>query len=147
MKNTKCNLLIVEDDDVAAESIQRSLAKAGLPFTAIIAGDGLEALHILRGQHPTKKVINPLIVLLDLNMPIMDGFEFLQAIRNDQALRSVVVFVLTTSSSDLDRAKAYNENIAGYMVKNNVGAHFSKLFELLSDYVEAVELPILQISK
>jgi CheY-like chemotaxis protein len=139
MKNTKCNLLIVEDDDVAAESIQRSLAKAGLPFTAIIAGDGLEALHILRGQH--------LIVLLDLNMPIMDGFEFLQAIRNDQALRSVVVFVLTTSSSDLDRAKAYNENIAGYMVKNNVGAHFSKLFELLSDYVEAVELPILQISK
>ena len=147
MKNTKCTLLIVEDDDVAAESIQRSLAKAGLPFSAVIAEDGLVALQILRGEHPTKKIANPLIVLLDLNMPRMDGFEFLHTIRNDQLLRSVVVFVLTTSSSDLDRTKAYNENIAGYMVKNSVGAQFSKLFKLLSDYIETVELPVLNISK
>jgi len=147
MKNTKCNLLIVEDDDVAAESIQRSLMKADLPFTAVIAEDGLVALQILRGEHPTKKIANPLIVLLDLNMPKMDGFEFLHTIRNDQFLRPLVVFVLTTSSSDVDRRKAYNENIAGYMVKNSMGERFSKLFKLLSDYIETVELPILNISK
>ena len=146
MNPIKCNLLIVEDDDVAAESIQRSLTKAGLPFSAVIAEDGLIALEILRGEHPEKKITNPVIVLLDLNMPRMDGFQFLRTIRSDEHLHSVVVFVLTTSSSDLDCAKAYNENIAGFMIKNSVGAHFVKLFALLNDYVEAVVLPDIRIS-
>lgn len=147
MNNLNCSLLIVEDDDVAAESIQKSLKKTGLPFSAVLAEDGLVALEILRGEHPTKKIAEPLIVLLDLNMPRMNGFEFLHTIRNDDLLRSLVVFVLTTSSSDMDRAQAYDENVAGYMVKNAVGAHFSKLFKLLDDYVAAVELPTLGIPK
>ncbi len=139
------NLLVVEDDDVAAEAIQRSLLKANTGFTATIAEDGLVALDILRGEHPDKTVHQPLIVLLDLNMPRMNGFEFLEAIRADKMLRSLVVFVLTTSGSDIDRAKAYDENIAGYMTKDKVGAKFSKLFDLLTHYTETVTLPDLAL--
>lgn len=135
------NLLIVEDDDVAAEAIQRSLRKSETPFKAVVAEDGLVALDILRGKHAEKKVENPMIVLLDINMPRMNGFEFLEEVRNDKNLRSLVVFVLTTSSSDVDRSKAYQENIAGYMTKDKVGPQFSKLFKLLSDYADTVILP------
>lgn len=139
------NLLIVEDDDVAAEAIQRSLRKSEASFIAIMAEDGVAALEILRGKHPEKKIATPLIVLLDLNMPRMNGFEFLEEVRADQRLSSLVVFVLTTSASDVDRSKAYQGNIAGYMIKDQVGPQFSKLFKLLSDYAETVVLPDIQI--
>ncbi|WP_141289365.1 response regulator, partial [Ideonella azotifigens] len=80
-------------------------------------------------------------VLLDLNMPRMDGFEFLQQLRADPALCDEVVFVLTTSDADADRVRAYHENVAGYMVKALVGPQFAKLAQLLVSYRLAVRLP------
>ena len=71
----------------------------------------------------------------------MNGFEFLQEIRNDKQLRDSVVFVLTTSDFDADRTRAYQENIAGYMVKLALGPQFSKLAALLNDYRNVVALP------
>lgn len=142
-----CNILLVEDDDVAAEAVIRSMKKSEVNFPITVAEDGLIALDVLRGLHPTKKIREPLLVLLDLNMPRMNGFEFLQAIRADEALNPTVVFVLTTSGSEIDRAKAYHENIAGYMVKDKVGPHFNKLFKLLNEYAEAVSLPDLKLPK
>ena len=136
-----CNILLVEDDDVAVESIQRSMLQADVSFPITVAEDGLVALEILRGLHPDKKIQEPLVVLLDLNMPRMNGFEFLQAIRSDEILKPTVVFILTTSGSEVDRARAYNENIAGYMVKDKVGPQFSKLFQLLNNYASVVYLP------
>lgn len=139
-----CNILLVDDDDVAAESIERSMRKADLHFPITVAVDGLEALDILRGLHAEKRVQGPLVVLLDLNMPRMNGFEFLQTIRADEKLKPTVVFVLTTSGSDVDRAKAYHENVAGYLVKDKIGPQFSKLFSLLKEYASAVSLPELR---
>lgn len=136
-----CNILLVEDDDVAAESIQRGMRKAEVTFPITVAEDGLAALEILRGEHPSRKISPPLVVLLDLNMPRMNGFEFLQAVRADPKLKPTVIFVLTTSSSDSDRAKAYNQNIAGYMVKDSVGSQFKQVFCLLHEYCNAVKLP------
>jgi CheY-like chemotaxis protein len=136
-----CNILVVEDDDVAAEAIQRGLRKANIPLPLVIAEDGQVALDILRGKHPTKKVELPVIVLLDINMPRMNGFEFLDALRADPKLKPTVVFILTTSSADTDRAKAYNSNVAGYMVKSAVGEQFKHLFNLLEDYCQTVLLP------
>ena len=143
----RCNILLVEDDDVAAEAMQRGLKKAQVPFSITVAEDGLVALDILRGKHPERKVSDPLVVLLDLNIPRMNGFEFLQEVRADKALNALVVFVLTTSGSDIDRAKAYHENVAGYMVKDKVGPQFSKLFRLLTEYTSTVILPELNIPK
>src|SRR6185503_9677474 len=115
------SILLVEDDDVAAESVERSLRKYDVGFPIVWAEDGLVALEILRGKHPTKKIGTPNIILLDLNMPRMNGFEFLQALRADERLQRSVIFVLTTSDSDSDRSRAYHEHIAGYMVKAAVG--------------------------
>jgi CheY-like chemotaxis protein len=135
------NILLVEDDDVAAESVERSLRKHGVLFPLVWAEDGAVALQILRGEHPNKTIAAPCIVLLDLNMPRMNGFEFLQELRADASLERNVVFVLTTSDSDTDRSRAYNEHIAGYMVKAAVGPQFAKLARLIVDYGSTVRLP------
>ncbi len=135
------NILLVEDDDVAAESVRRSLKQTGVPFPVVWVEDGVAALEVLRGLDPARRVRRPLVTLLDLNMPRMNGFEFLQALRADPALRDEVVFVLTTSDADTDRTRAYHEQIAGYMVKSAVGPQFSKLVQLLLSYEAAVTLP------
>ncbi|MDH5229775.1 MAG: response regulator [Gammaproteobacteria bacterium] len=139
--NRELNILLVEDDDVACEAIIRSFAKHNIPFPLIIAHDGLEALQILRDQNPKEKIEDPLIILLDLNMPRMNGFEFLQELRADSNLSSLVVFVLTTSNDDSDRTRAYAEQIAGYMVKSMVGPHFRKLADLLLSYRQTISFP------
>lgn len=134
-------ILLVDDDDVAVESVLRAFRKYGTPWHVVTAGDGQEALEILRGEHPGKFIAAPYLVLLDLNMPRMDGFAFLDIIRADTALHGTVVFVLTTSSRDIDLSQAYAGNIAGYMVKSAVGPQFAKLTSLLVSYGATVKLP------
>ncbi|HWV14070.1 MAG TPA: response regulator [Cellvibrio sp.] len=141
MSKAVMNILLVEDDDVAAEAVVRSIHKHDLNFPVIVAEDGLEALDVLRDKISDKKINRPYLILLDLNMPRMNGFEFLQEIRTDNNLKDSVVFVLTTSDADSDKTRAYHENIAGYMVKSAVGPQFSKLAKLLNSYHDSVNLP------
>jgi len=135
------NILLIEDDDVAAEAVVRSIKKNNLSFPVVMAEDGLEALNILRNLHASKKIKRPYLILLDLNMPRMNGFEFLQEVRADQELKDSVIFVLTTSNADSDRSRAYDENVAGYVIKSAVGPQFSKLTKLLDSYHDSVNLP------
>lgn len=135
------SILLVDDDDVSVESVLRGLDKAGVAAQVVVAGDGVEALQIMRGEHPEKRLAEPYIVLLDLNMPGMDGFHLLEVVRADPALRHVVIFVLTTSSLPADRARAYAGNIAGYMVKSYVGPQFALLAGFLDKYSASVMLP------
>lgn len=141
MTDYKPSILLVEDDDVAAEGVERSLRKHSLDLPLVWAENGQVALEILRGEHPSKSVDNGVIILLDLNMPRMNGFEFLRELRADPRLQQDVVFVLTTSDSEQDRTRAYHSNIAGYMVKSAVGPQFAKLTRLLQDYRDSVKLP------
>jgi len=141
MNNESLSVLLVDDDDVACESVIRGFKKGEIKFPVIIAGDGQEALDILRNKHAEKKIEGKYIILLDLNMPCMNGFEFLKEVRADESLSSAVIFVLTTSSADADRIRAYEENIAGFMIKSKLGPQFSKLASLLSHYHETVKLP------
>lgn len=138
----KVNILIVDDDDVAAESVVRSLRKHAMDFPVTLARDGIEALEILRAHHSELTIEKPYIVLLDLNMPRMDGFEFLQEVRQDNVLQDSIIFVLTTSDADSDKSRAYHENIAGYMVKSAVGPQFSKLASLLDNYRNTITFPL-----
>jgi len=135
------SILLVEDDDVAAEAVIRSLARSGVKFPVTWVQDGIEALAVLRGRGGGLRADRPRVILLDLNMPRMNGFEFLAVLRNDRVLLSEVVFVLSTSDADEDRTRAYHEQIAGYMVKSAVGPQFAKLAGLLMAYREAVSLP------
>jgi len=135
------SVFLIDDDDVACEAVSRAFKKYDIPFPITTAQDGQEALHILRGEHPSKSLQEPFVILLDLNMPRMNGFEFLQAVRTDPQLAHCVIFVLTTSNDDNDRARAYAENIAGYMIKSAVGPQFSRLTKLLTSYHASVVLP------
>ena len=134
------SVLLVDDDDVAAEAVVRGLRKHSMHCPIVIAEDGSTALQILRGTHE-RRVTKPYIVLLDLNMPRMNGLEFLRELRLDGALKGTVVFVLTTSGAEADRARAYDHNIAGYMVKSAVGPQFSGLARFLTEYRSTMLFP------
>lgn len=136
---SKLNVLIVEDDDVAAESITRSLKKFAPDICLVYAEHGKTAIEILEKRHPTRTLHPPYLVLLDLNMPVMNGFEFLEYVRDDATLQDTVIFILTTSNDDNDRSRAYDNNVAGYMVKSSVGPQFAKLAVLMDAYRNAVE--------
>jgi len=135
------SILLVEDDDVSAEAVMRSLERHGVGCPMLWVEDGLAAINALRGQGTQVAIKRPRIVLLDLNMPRMNGFEFLAAIRADKELQDELVFVLTTSSADEDRTRAYRAQIAGYMVKSAVGPQFARLARVLEAYRDAVALP------
>jgi CheY-like chemotaxis protein len=89
--------LIVEDDEVDIMALERSFDQLRIANKKIVAKDGVEGLEFLRGEGGRDRIEPPFIVLLDLNMPRMNGLEFLEEIRNDATLHKSVVFVLTTS--------------------------------------------------
>jgi CheY-like chemotaxis protein len=89
------------------------------------------------GQIPTERRV----VLLDLNMPRMNGIEFLREVRNDPALCSTAVVVLTTSKNEQDRINAYNLNVAGYLVKPVTFTNFCEVMVALNKYWSLVEFP------
>lgn len=138
----KLDILVIDDDELTAESVNRALKKTPLKYRIVSASDGKDGLDVLNGRIADRQVERPYIVLLDLNMPQMNGFEFLTHLREDSPdLRDSIVFVLTTSDSDSDRTRAYHEQIAGYMVKSCIGPQFSRLAALLNEYSNTVRLP------
>lgn len=141
MTSKPVQLLLVEDDDVDAEGVERALRKRRIANRIIRAVGGMEALEILRGGEGIPPLRRPFMVLLDLNMPRMDGLTFLKELRADPDLRDSIVFVLTTSDADRDKVAAYDANVAGYMLKSRVGEMFVNLIELLEPYWRYIEFP------
>lgn len=135
-------VLIIDDDELDVEATTRALRKARIGNEIVSAENGEVALELLRGQNGRDRVSRPYIVLLDLNMPRMTGLEFLEELRKDSDLSDSVVFVLTTSDDDRDRWKAYDQNVAGYILKTNVGEGFMNLVNMLDGYWKIVELPL-----
>jgi len=131
-------LLLVDDSIVDLEAITRAIQKSKLDLEVECTEDGEEALRILKQNYAGERP-RPYLTLLDLNMPNVDGFEFLDTVRNDPTLCEMVVFVLTTSDNPTDIKRAYRYKIAGYLVKNNQGLRYEKLIDLLAAYVNAVE--------
>jgi len=134
------NLLVVEDNEVDREALRRAFHRHGIAQPMIDVDDGLEALAVLRGQRG-HRVGRPYLILLDLNMPRMNGLELLEEIRRDPHLQDSVVFVLTTSRAEEDKTAAYKHNVAGYLVKSELGKGFAGLLELITAYCKVVELP------
>jgi CheY-like chemotaxis protein len=135
------NVLLVDDDDIDVQAIKRAFRKAKIANPLTVARDGVEALAMLRGDNGYKPVSKPYIIILDLNMPRMDGLEFLDELRKDKEHHAAVVFVMTTSKDDEDRAASYDKNVAGYIVKSDVGEGFLKVTTLLDTYWRVVLLP------
>jgi CheY-like chemotaxis protein len=130
-------ILLVEDDAVDVMNARRAFKKNNLTNPIFEARNGLEALEILRsGALPRRH-----IVLLDLNMPKMNGLEFLREVRSDPALKATSVVVLTTSSGERDKVEAYELNVSGYLLKPVTFASFVELMATLNKYWTLVELP------
>ena len=141
MRALPVQILLVEDDEIDQMAVRRAFRRSQIDNDIVIAGDGLEALEILRGEHEEKTIDGPFIILLDLNMPRMGGLEFLEEVRKDDQLGRCVVFVLTTSDDEGDIAAAYGANVAGYIVKSRVGESFKDLVGVLDPFWKLVQLP------
>ncbi len=136
----KLRVLLVDDDEVDRMAVSRGLERSGIDAEIRIARDGLEALDILRGNG-TPQIAWPYIILLDLNMPRLDGLGFLDEIRADKDLRRSVVIVLSTSELDADKKAAYDASVAAYVVKRDAGRNFQDLVTLLDSFWSVVSLP------
>ena len=135
------NLLLVEDDELDVIAIKRALRKANIGNPLFHASDGVEALAMLRGESGPP-IARPYMILLDLNMPRMDGIEFLAEIRSDPDLKDSIVFMLTTSNDAKDISRAYENMVAGYMVKSKAGEDFLNLVRMLDHYWHIIEFPV-----
>lgn len=133
--------LVVDDDEVTIMAVERAFQKADINSPLHVARDGIEALEMLRGESGREAVPRPYLIFLDLNMPRMNGLEFLDEVRSDPNLEDSVIFVLTTSSQETDRQQAYRHAIAGYIEKAKAGASYQELVSLLRPYWKLVELP------
>jgi len=139
-QNEIAELLVIDDDDIDVKSIKRALTKLNIANRLVRAKHGKEALDILRGCHD-ENVVRPYLILLDLNMPVMGGIEFLENIRDDRTLQDSVIIVLTTSSSEEDRVAAYSNHVAGYIVKSDFRDGAESVLSVLSNYIDIVHLP------
>ncbi len=138
MAERMLNILLIEDDQVDVMNVQRAFERNKILNPLYLAGDGIEALEMLRnGRVPAERRI----ILLDLNMPRMNGIEFLRALRADPALAPSPVIVLTTSNDERDRVDAYNLNVAGYLLKPVTFTNFVEVMAALNKYWTLVELP------
>jgi CheY-like chemotaxis protein len=140
MPLSSVHLILVEDDDVDAEYVVRVLRRSGIGAPVTLFHDGLEAIEALRGPARAVLATRPLMILLDLNMPRLNGFEFLDLLRQDPELNSSVVFILTQSERSEDITAAYDRQVAGYLVKSNLGENYSLLPQLLVTYCRLVAL-------
>ena len=138
MDDRRLNILLVEDDELDVMNVQRAFKKNNIVNPLHTATNGVEALEILRGDLMPK---DRRLILLDLNMPRMGGIEFLKEVRADPELRHTTVVVLTTSDEERDKVKAYDLNVAGYILKPVTLAAFVEIMAALNKYWSVNELP------
>jgi len=110
-------ILLVEDDYLDVISVKRALAKLNIEHEIHVAHNGADALGLLNGNGPDGKMLVPDVILLDMNMPKMNGLEFLRIIKNYYSLKNIKVFVTTTSGEEYDKVSARNLGITGYILK------------------------------
>lgn len=135
------NILLVEDDEVDVMNVQRAFKKNNINNPLDIASNGLEALNMLRKEGESTIPKQRRLILLDLNMPKMNGIEFLRELRSDQKLKHIPVVILTTSNEDKDKVEAYNLNVAGYILKPVTFSNFIQAMATLDKYWNLSEMP------
>lgn len=129
--------MLVEDDTVDVMTVKRALKDLQVMSDLVPTGDGEEALAYLRDDGNTK----PCVILLDLNMPKMNGTEFMKIVKADEDLRKIPIIVLTTSNSEQDISKSFELGAAGYMVKSVDYKKFMEIIKTIDLYWTLSKLP------
>lgn len=137
MKVTNKPILLVEDDQVDTMTVIRALKEIHVTNRLVHLENGEEAVSYLRDPESEK----PCIILLDLNMPIMNGIEFLQVVKHDDHLRRIPVVVLTTSEEQQDKVNSFNMGVAGYMTKPVDYRQFVEVMRSIDAYWTISEMP------
>ena len=130
-------VLLVEDDQVDAMTVKRAFRDLKVTNPLIHKLNGEEVLEYLRGEGNQ----TPCVILLDLNMPKMNGIEFLKIAKADDELKKIPVVVLTTSKSDEDRVETFGLSVAGYMIKPTDYKKFMETIRVIDLYWTLSELP------
>lgn len=136
MRN-KRPILLIEDDFVDALTVKRALKDIEVPNELIHKENGEDAFAFLKNKQNNR----PCIILLDLNMPRMNGLEFLEKVKKDDQTKSIPIVVLTTSTEQKDRLESFNYSVAGYMVKPLEYGKFLDMMRAISRYWSTSELP------
>lgn len=131
-------ILLIEDDLVDVMAVKRASTDLNLMQDIKQVNNGQEALDYLSKS----KEGYPDLIILDINMPIMDGIEFLEHKIKDDSIMSIPTIVLTTSNAELDRQKCYKLNISGYMVKPVDYQEFKLMYSDINNYWNRCETPI-----
>lgn len=137
MKITNAPILLVEDDQVDVMTVKRALKEIHVTNPLVNLENGEEALKYLRDAKSAK----PCIILLDLNMPIMNGIEFLQVAKHDARLKRIPVVVLTTSEEQQDKVNSFDLGVAGYMAKPVDYRQFVEVMRTIDAYWTVSEVP------
>ncbi|MGA8147578.1 MAG: response regulator [Gallionellaceae bacterium] len=137
MKITNQPILLVEDDQVDVMTVKRALKEIHVTNPVVNLENGEEALRYLRDPKSAK----PCIILLDLNMPIMNGIEFLQMAKRDVQLKRIPVVVLTTSEEQQDKVNSFDLGVAGYMTKPVDYRQFIEVMRTIDAYWTISEMP------
>jgi CheY-like chemotaxis protein len=136
MRNSKAvTILLVEDDEVDVMALRRAFDNLKIANPLLVACDGVEAQQML------PSLPRPYLIITDINMPRMNGIELLRKLRASDEFRDSIVFVLTTSNDEQDKIDAYNLNVAGYMLKSDMGMSFTRAISLIENYWKVVEFP------
>jgi len=136
MKSPAKPILLIEDDHVDVLTTRRALNEIDVPNPLVVCENGEEGLAWLRAASE-----QPCIVLLDLNMPVMNGIEFLEHVKRDARLRRIPTVVLTTSDEHEDKLRSFDLGIAGYMAKSVDYRHFVEVMRSIDLYWTMSELP------
>lgn len=130
-------ILLVEDDEVDAMTVARAVRDLRIANDLVVVANGEEALDFMRDPEKT----NPCIVLLDLNMPRMNGIEFLRIVKKDDGLKYIPVVILTTSKEEEDKMESFNLGVAGYIVKPADYIRFMEAVRTIDLYWTLSEIP------
>lgn len=118
MDNFK-NILLAEDNQMDVELTVEALGQHNLANSVVVVNDGEEALDYLRctGKYADRDALNPVVVLLDLKMPKVDGLQVLKEMKEDPSLKTIPVVMLTSSKEESDLVKSYQLGVNAYVVK------------------------------
>lgn len=137
----KLNILLVEDNKLDAMLFTRALGKVAPEAKVFHAKDGMEALEMLRETDPAAAVERPFVTLLDINMPRMNGHEYLENLRALDSDSDSVVFMFTTSDSPQDISRAYANRVNGYFVKPQNSKGLKTILQTIRDFWSICETP------
>jgi CheY-like chemotaxis protein len=138
MDERMINIILVEDDEVDVMTVKRAFAKNNISNPLFVASNGIEALELLRKENvPARRRL----ILLDVNMPKMNGIEFLRELRADPNLQQSSVVMMTTSNEERDRIEAFKLNVAGYLLKPVTFQQFAEVMSTINKYWALMEMP------